>query len=62
MPTEILLFTLVAIVIYLVSDRIIRIIEGRRGRILKNRQVVFFAVFLVLALVTFRVLRTLLTA
>jgi hypothetical protein len=61
MPTEILLFTLVAIVIYLVSDRIIRIIEGKRGGILKNRQVVFFAVFLVLALVSFRVLRTLLT-
>lgn len=62
MLTEILLFTLVAIVIYLVSDRIIRIIEGKRGGILKNRQVVFFAVFLVLALVSFRVLRTLLTA
>ncbi len=62
MLTEILLFTLVAIVIYLVSDRIIRIIEGRRGQILKNRQVIFFAVFLVLALVSFRVLRTLLTA
>jgi hypothetical protein len=44
-----------------VSDRIIRIIEGKRGGILKNRQVVFFAVFLVLALVSFRVLRTLLT-
>jgi hypothetical protein len=62
MLTEILLFTLVAIVIYLVSDRIIRIIEGKRGGILKNRQVIFFAVFLVLALVSFRVLRTLLTA
>jgi len=62
MPTEILLFTLVAIVIYLFSDRIIRIIEGRRGQILKNRQVIFFVVFLALALVSFRVLRTLLTA
>lgn len=62
MLTEILLFTLVAIVIYLVSDRIIRIIEGRRGQVLKNRQVIFFVVFLVLALVSFRVLRTLLTA
>lgn len=61
MLTEILLFTLVAIVIYLVSDRIIRIIEGNRGKVLKNRQVVFFAIFLVLALVSFRVLRTLLT-
>jgi len=59
---EILLFTLVAIVIYLVSDWIIRMIEARRGEALKQRQVVFFAVFLVLALVSFRVLRILLTA
>lgn len=59
---EILLFTLVAIVIYLVSDRIIRMIEARRGEALKQRQVIFFAVFLVLALVSFRVLRILLTA
>ena len=59
---EILLFTLVAIVIYLVSDWIIRMIEARRGAALKQRQVVFFAVFLVLALVSFRVLRILLTA
>lgn len=59
---EILLFTLVAIVIYLVSDRFIRMIEARRGEALKQRQVIFFAVFLVLALVSFRVLRILLTA
>lgn len=59
---EILLFTLVAIVIYLVSDWIIRMIEARRGEALKQRQVIFFAVFLVLALVSFRVLRILLTA
>ena len=59
---EILLFTLVAIVIYLVSDWIIRMIEARRGAALKQRQVIFFAVFLVLALISFRVLRILLTA
>ncbi len=62
MLIEILLFTLVAIVIYLVADWIIRMIEGRRGEILKNRQVIFFAIFLVLAMVSFRVLRILLTA
>ena len=59
---EILLFTLVAIVIYLVSDWIVRMIEVRRGAALKQRQVIFFAVFLVLALISFRVLRILLTA
>jgi len=62
MLTEILLFTLVAIVIYLVSDWIIRMIETRRGEVLKQRQVVFFVIFLVLAMVSFRVLRILLTA
>jgi len=62
MLTEILLFTLVAIVIYLVSDWIIRMIETRRGGVLKQKQVVFFAIFLVLAMVSFRVLRILLTA
>ncbi len=62
MLTEILLFTLVAIVIYLVSDWIIRMIEARRSEVLKNRQVIFFAIFLVLALISFRMLRILLTA
>lgn len=57
---EILLFTLVAIVIYLVADWIVRRIEATRGMVLKQRQVVFFAIFLVLALVSFRVLRILL--
>lgn len=62
MLVEILLFTLVAIVIYLVADRIIRMIEAKRGEVLKQRQVIFFAVFLVLALLSFRALRILLTA
>ena len=62
MLIELLLFTLVAIVIYLVSDWIVRMIEARRGAALKQRQVIFFAVFLVLALISFRVLRILLTA
>jgi hypothetical protein len=61
MLREVLLFTLVAIVIYLVADWIIRMIESRRGKVLEQRQVIFFAIFLVLALISFRVLRILLT-
>ena len=57
---EIVLFTLNAIVIYLVADWIVRMIETRRGEALKQRQVVFFVVFLVLALVTFQILQNLL--
>lgn len=58
---DILIFTLNAIVIYLVSDRIIRRIEKKRGEVLKQRQVAFFFIFLTLALVTSALLRRLLT-
>jgi hypothetical protein len=57
---EILIFTLNAIFVYLFSDWIIRVIEEKRGAALKQRQVIFFVVFLVLALVTFQILRTML--
>jgi len=56
--TEVLIFTLNAIFIYLFSDWIIRTIEEKRGAVLKQRQVVFFAVFLVLVLVSFQILRS----
>jgi surface polysaccharide O-acyltransferase-like enzyme len=56
--TEILIFTLNAIFIYLFSDWIIRTIEEKRGKVLKQRRVVFFVVFLILALVSFQILRS----
>jgi len=59
---EILVFTLNAIVVYLLADWIIRTMERRRGEVLKNRQIIFFVVFLSLALISFNVLQTLLTA
>ncbi len=55
--TEVLIFTLNAIVIYLFSDWIIRTIEQSRGEALKHRHVVFFIVFLTLALVSFQILQ-----
>jgi surface polysaccharide O-acyltransferase-like enzyme len=57
---QIIVFTLNAIVIYFLADWIVRMIEIRRGEALKQRQVIFFAVFLALALVSFRLLRGLL--
>ena len=57
---EILIFTLNAIFIYFVADWIVRTIEVRRGKVLKQRQIVFFVVILLLALVTFRLLKMLL--
>jgi len=58
--TEILIFTLNGIVIYLVADWAVRLIEEKRGAALKQRQVVFFVIFLTLAMVTFGLLRSLL--
>jgi hypothetical protein len=58
--SELILFTLNAVVIYLVSDWIVKLIDKRRGKALKQRQVVFFAVFLVLALSSFQILQSLL--
>ena len=53
---QILIFTLNAIVIYLLSDWIVRRIEAHRGEVLKNRQVIFFVIILALALISFRIL------
>lgn len=58
--TEIILFTLNGIVVYLFSDWIVRLIETKRGEALKYRQVAFFTIFLSLALVSFQLLRSLL--
>jgi len=58
--SEILIFTLNGIFIYLVSDWIVRKIEAAQGSVMKYRQIVFFAVFLSLALATFQMLRLLL--
>jgi hypothetical protein len=58
--SDLILFTLNAIVIYLVSDWLVRLIEKRRGEALKQRQVIFFVIFLTLALVSFRFMKILL--
>ena len=58
--TDLILFTLNAIVIYLVADGLLRVLERCRGAVFKQRQVVFFGIFLVLAIVSFAALRRLL--
>jgi hypothetical protein len=60
--TEIVLFTLNAIVIYLVADWVVRWMAAKRGEALKNRQIIFFVIFLSLALISFRLLQTVLQA
>ena len=55
--SDLILFTLNAIMIYLLADWLVRKLEQRRGAALKQRQVVFFVIFLGLALLSFAVLR-----
>jgi hypothetical protein len=56
---EILIFTLNGVVIYLLADWVIRLVEQKRGEVLKNRQIIFFVVFLSLALLSFNVIQQL---
>ena len=50
---EILYFTLVAVILYLGADWILNRIEAAAGRRLKYRNIVFFAMLLVMALSSF---------
>ncbi len=52
-------FTITAIFLYLASDMILTKIEARRGKPLPNRSLIFFAIIMVLALVSFRVIELL---
>ncbi|HEX5611101.1 MAG TPA: hypothetical protein VFX67_00490 [Burkholderiales bacterium] len=52
-------FTVVAIVLYFAADAILDWIERLRGARFENRQVVFFAIMLPLALASFALIRLL---
>lgn len=54
---ELVWFTLVGIGIYLISNGILVRIERRRGKPLENRSVVFFFIFLALALSSFELIQ-----
>lgn len=50
-------FTLAAIVLYLLADRLLDQLERRAGRRFEHRSLVFFGLLLALALVSFAVIR-----
>ncbi|MEH6467180.1 MAG: hypothetical protein V7722_06075 [Porticoccus sp.] len=54
---DIVLFTLVAVVLYLFSDWLLRQVEMRRGAPFKNRSIIYFIIIFVLTLGTFEVLQ-----
>ena len=51
---ELVYYTLIGIVLYLVSDWIVRKIETIRGARMEHRSLLFFAIILVLALSSFK--------
>ena len=55
---EAICFTLVAIVLYLLSDWLLDKIEVKAGRRLEHRSLIFFAILLTLALTSFWLIRT----
>jgi hypothetical protein len=54
---DIVYFTLVAVALYFGADRLLDWIERKRGARFDNRQVVFFAIMLPLALAAFWLMR-----
>ncbi|HXZ50975.1 MAG TPA: hypothetical protein VEH51_03165 [Burkholderiales bacterium] len=54
---DVLYFTVIAIALYFGADRLLDWIERRRGGRFENRQVVFFAIILPLALAAFWLVR-----
>lgn len=55
---DLVYFTLIAIGLYFGSDALLDWIERKRGARFENRQVVFFAIIMTLALLTFWLVRT----
>jgi hypothetical protein len=58
---QIVLFTVLAVVLYLVSDRLLVALETRAGRRFEYRSLIFFAILLALAVVTFTVVQRIAT-
>ena len=54
-----LYFTLVAVVLYFVSDWLLQLVEVQAGRRFENRTIIFFVILLSLALITFSVIQRL---
>jgi hypothetical protein len=50
---QILLFTVLAVVLYLVSDRALNALEARAGRRFEYRSLIFFVILLALAVLAF---------
>ena len=59
---EVVYYTLVAAILYLASDWLLDRIEIIRGERFKNRSIVFFLIILVLAFISFSLIKSMLLA
>ncbi|MBT7411196.1 MAG: hypothetical protein HN826_15965 [Methylococcales bacterium] len=50
---EMVYFTLAAIALYVISDKILVMIETKRGELLPNRSIIFFIIIMILSVITF---------
>ena len=55
---DLVYFTVIAVGLYFGADRILDFIERKRGARFENRQIVFFAIILPLALLAFWLVRS----
>lgn len=54
---ETIYFTVAAIVLYALADRVLDMLERRAGRRFEQRTLLFFAILLVLSVATFAIIR-----
>ena len=53
---EMVYYTVIGLGLYVVSDVLLDFLERKRGKRFENRQVIFFVIILVLALITFELM------
>jgi len=56
---EAVYYTITGVVLYLLADRLLRLLEARAGRVFEHRSLVFFVLLLSMALASFAVIRRL---
>jgi Kef-type K+ transport system membrane component KefB len=54
---QIALFAVLAIVVYVVSDRIVRTIDKNRDEPIQNRSLIFFIIFFALIIIGFEAMK-----
>ena len=54
---QMVLFTVLAVILYVVADRVLDAVERRAGRRFEYRSLIFFAILLVLAVAAFAIVQ-----